>query len=139
MNQTQIFWPILVVLFIPIFVLLLNGKRKTSDRKAGLLRPEAAIDNTAWSLPVVLTSNALANQFQLPVVFYVLSFILFSINAVTTTVVVLCWFFALTRWAHVLIHVTSNKIPLRQGFFILGAITLLIFFGVTLYSLANVA
>jgi hypothetical protein len=138
MNQSQIFLPILAVLFIPIFVLFLNGKRKISDKKAGLLRPEAAIDNTAWSLPVVLTSNALANQFQFPVVFYVLGFILFNINAVTGFTLVLCWFFAITRWVHAIVHVSNNTIPLRQGSFILGVLTLLILFGVTLYSLINV-
>lgn len=137
MHSTQIFWPMLTVLLIPIFVLLLNAKRKAADRKAGTVRAEAATDNAAWSLPVVLTSNALANQSQLPIVFYVLGFILFNINAVSTLVIVLCWGFAVTRWAHVMVHVTSNKVPLRLRFFILGAVTLLILFGVTIMSLAN--
>ena len=53
MQNTYIFWPILVVLLIPIFVLFLNAKRKANDRAAGISRPEAAIDNAAWSLPVV--------------------------------------------------------------------------------------
>lgn len=129
----------LVVLAIPLFVLLLNGKRKSVDRKEGIAKPEAAIDNTAWSLPVVLTSNALANQFQLPVIFYALSLILFNINAVSGLVLVLCWVFAITRWAHMLVHVNSNYIPLRMGFFVVGAITLLILFGVTVISAATVA
>lgn len=138
MQAVQIFWPMLTVLAIPVFVLLLNGKRKAADRKAGLARPEAAIDNTAWSLPVVLTSNALANQFQLPVIFYVLSFILFNINAVSVLVLVLCWLFAFTRWAHVIVHVNSNAIAFRMVFFLTGAVTLLFLFGVTLIGLANV-
>ncbi len=137
MQSVQIFWPMLVVLAIPVFVLLLNGKRKSADKKEGSVKPEAAINNTAWSLPVVLTSNALANQFQLPVVFYVLSFILFNIGAVSSLVIVLSWIFAVTRWAHVVVHVSSNNVPLRLRFFVLGAITLLILFGVTVVSLAS--
>jgi len=127
----------MATLLIPIFVLLLNAKRKSSDRKAGLRRPEAAIDNTAWSLPVVLTSNALANQFQLPVIFYVLCIILFNINAVTSFALVLCWVFVVSRWIHAIVHVTSNAVPLRLGFFLIGALTLLILFGVTLAGLAG--
>jgi hypothetical protein len=118
-------------------VLLLNGKRKSADKKEGSVKPEAAINNTAWSLPVVLTSNALANQFQLPVVFYVLSFILFNIGAVSSLVIVLSWIFAVTRWAHVVVHVSSNNVPLRLRFFVLGVITLLMLFGVTVVSLAG--
>ena len=137
MQSVQIFWPMLAVLAIPVFVLLLNGKRKSADRKEGVVKPEAAINNTAWSLPVVLTSNALANQFQLPVVFYVLSFILFNIGAVSSLVIALCWIFSITRWAHVLVHVSSNNIPLRLSFFLLGAVTLLILFGVTVASMIS--
>ena len=139
MQASLIFWPMLAVLAIPIFILLLNGKRKSTDRKAGLTRPEAAIDNTAWSLPVVLTSNALANQFQLPVIFYALAFILFNINAVTFLVLVLCWVFAASRWVHAIVHVSSNIVALRLRFFMLGAITLLILFGVTVYHMAGAA
>jgi len=129
----------LTVLAIPVFVLTLNAKRKAADRKAGLVQPQAAIDNKAWSLPVVLTSNALANQFQLPVVFYVLSFILFNINQVSLLSLVLCWAFALSRWAHVIVHVTTNVILLRKVSFLLGVITLFMLFGVTLISLARVS
>ena len=64
MNNALIYWPMLAVLAIPIWVLLLNGKRKKVDRAAGDLNENAAIDNKAWSLPVILTSNALANQFS---------------------------------------------------------------------------
>ena len=137
MQNTYIFWPILVVLLIPIFVLFLNAKRKANDRAAGISRPEAAIDNTAWSLPVVLTSNALANQFQLPVVFYVLAFINFNLDTVNMALLVLCWVFAFTRWVHAIIHVTSNKISLRVSFFGIGAISLLILFGMTIRNLIH--
>ncbi len=137
MQPIQIFWPVLLVLAIPVFILILNAKRKNSDRRAGVARPEAAISNTAWSLPVVLTSNALANQFQLPVIFYVLSFILYSLDGVNALVLVLCWLFAISRWAHAIVHVSSNTIALRMIFFLLGVITLFTLFGVTLLALVN--
>lgn len=139
MQAHMIFWPVLAVALIPMVVLLLNGKRKAVDRKAGNLDPNSPIDNKAWSLPVVLTSNSLANQFQLPVIFYVLSFVLFSIEAVTTLVMVLACVFALSRWVHAYVHVTSNYIPHRLGVFIFGAITLLILFGVTFISLLSLS
>ncbi len=137
MQAHLIFWPVLAVALVPIVVLLLNGKRKAADRKAGNLDPNAAVDNKAWSLPVILTSNSLANQFQLPVLFYVLSFVLFSIGAVTPFVMTLACVFALSRWVHAYVHVTSNYIPYRFRVFILGVITLFILFGVTFISLLS--
>jgi len=67
---------------------------------------------------VLLTSNSLANQFQLPVLFYVLAFILFNINAVSALSLSLAWVFAASRWIHAFVHVTSNNIPLRLSFFV---------------------
>ena len=136
--QAQIFWPVLAVAIVPLVVLLLNAKRKGADRKTGNLDPKAAIDNRAWSLPVDLTSNSLENQFQLPVIFYVLSFVLFSIGAVSTFARALACVFALSRWAHAYVHVTSNNIPKRMALFGVGVITLLILFGVTFVSLLSV-
>lgn len=126
----------MVTLAIPFWVLLLNGKRKSADRKRGDVDPRSAINNTAWSLPVVLTSNALANQFQLPVIFYVLCFILVSLDAVSVFVLSLCWLFAISRWAHAVVHVNSNHIPHRKKAFILSTLALLVLFGQTVWSLA---
>ena len=61
MHSFQIFWPMLAVLSIPVVVILVNAIRKSADRKAGNNNPEQAINNKAWSLPVVLTSNSLEN------------------------------------------------------------------------------
>ena len=132
-----IFWPMLAVLAIPVFVLLLNAKRKSVDRLAGKVQADSTINNTAWSLPVVLTSNSLANQFQLPVVFYVLCFILIHLNGVSSVVLILCWAFAIARWAHAIIHVTSNVISLRLSTFLIGGVILLMLFAISIVTLAQ--
>ena len=128
----------LAVVFVPMAVLILNAKRKANERKTGTIHPDAPIDNRAWPLPVLLTSNALSNQFQLPVLFYVLCFILFNIGAVSLLSLILAWSFALSRWVHAYVHVTSNNIPLRLSFFGIGAIALLALFVVTIIQLISV-
>lgn len=137
MPSHLILWPMLVVLAIPFFVLFLNGKRKAVDRREGNLQADAPINNTAWSLPVVLTSNSLANQFQLPVVFYVLCIVLIHLNGVSLIVLGLCWLFAITRWLHAIVHVTSNAIPLRLSTFLVSTLTLLMLFAITIFTLAQ--
>ena len=138
MTKHLIYWPVLAQLLIPILVLLLNGKRKSADVKSGQFdREQAAMDNEAWSKPVVLTSKNLANQFQLPVIFYVLCLILASIDAVAMVTLTVAWVFVATRYAHAYVHVSTNYVPARLRAFLLGALTLFVLFGVTIVALAR--
>ncbi len=138
MAKHLIYWPVLGQLLIPILVLLLNGKRKSADVKSGQFdREKAAMDNDAWSKPVVLTSKNLANQFQLPVIFYVLCLILASLDTVTMVTLVVAWFFVATRYVHAYVHVSTNYVPARLRAFLLGALSLILLFGLTIATLAK--
>ena len=138
MAKHLIYWPVLAQLLIPILVLLLNGKRKSADVKSGQFdREKAAMDNEAWSKPVVLTSKNLSNQFQLPVIFYVLCLILASIDAVAMVTLTVAWVFVATRYVHAYVHVSTNYVPARLRAFLLGALTLFVLFGVTIVALAR--
>jgi len=137
MHSKWILWPLMAQLAIPFWVLVLNGLRKQSDRRAGRASKESLTNNKAWSEPVVLTSNSLDNQFQFPVVFYVLCLILAYSDAVTTFSLVLAWLFVFTRWGHAVVHVTTNKILWRSTFFISGMLMLLILFLHTFWILVS--
>ncbi|MEO0369726.1 MAG: MAPEG family protein [Pseudomonadota bacterium] len=140
MKSTLIYWPMLVQMMIPLIVLALNGKRKAADRRSGSHDPaESAINNTAWTLPVVLTSNNLANQFQFPIVFYGLCLILAHIGGVTMVTLGLAWAYVVGRVFHAYVHVTSNHIPKRFGSFITTMLILLGFFIATVIQLAKVS
>lgn len=137
MHQQMIYWPILAQIAIPLAVLILNAKRKASARARGEVSKDAAIDNTAWELPVVLTSNNLANQSQLPVLFYVVCLILAQIEGVDALTLGLAWVFVASRVLHAYTHVTSNAIPVRMRSFIFGALILLILYVLTVIKLAT--
>ncbi|MFK8031091.1 MAG: MAPEG family protein [Gammaproteobacteria bacterium] len=126
MKQHLIFWPVLLQVLIPVIVLFINGKRKSTDVKAGTVdRVKAAMDNEAWSVPVVLTSKNLANQFQLPVLFYVVCLVLFNLGSVTAFTLGAACLFVASRYLHAYVHVTSNYVPLRMRSFIFGVLVLL--------------
>lgn len=138
MSNHLIYWPILVQIAIPIAVLILNAKRKAADRAAGAVDLQAAaMDNTAWSKGVALTSNNLANQTQLPVLFYVLCLVLANINAVNLLLLSLAWLFVASRLVHAYAHVNNNNVPVRFRAFLFGAITLLLMFMLTIKALAS--
>ena len=137
MNPTTIFWPMLAQLAIPFWVLILNALRKLRDRRSGAVGSDAPINNKDWSLPVVLTSNSLENQFQFPVVFYALCLMLVNLNSVTPIILMLSWLFVLTRWWHAYVHVTSNAIPLRMISFAISMLSVLLLFFCALGALIS--
>lgn len=138
MSSHLIYWPVLAQLLLPILVLILNGKRKSDDVRSGEFdREKAAMDNEAWSKPVVLTSKNLANQFQLPVIFYVLCVILASIDKVAAIPLIVAWVFVVTRYIHAYVHVSTNYVPVRMRAFLVGALALIILFTLTVGALAE--
>lgn len=136
MNSHLIYWPVLAQILIPLVVLILNGKRKADDVKSGGFdRDKAAMDNEAWGKPTILTSKNLANQFQFPVVFYVLCLVLASLSAVSTAVLVVAWLFVVARSIHAYVHVTTNYVPARLRAFIFSIALLMVLFGLTVAAL----
>ncbi len=127
MHSNLIFWPVLVQILITIAGFLLLGVRKAKALKTDNVDMEkTSLDNDAWPDYVLMVSNNIRNQFQVPVLFYVLCFIFYSINAVSTTVLYLAWAFVLSRVVHAYIHMSSNYVPARFRVFILGFLIMLV-------------
>lgn len=126
MTNVSIFLPMLVQITLTLAMFILLGIRKSSALKSGEFdRTKTALDNSAWCSEVVKVSNNIANQFQTPVLFYILSIVFFLTNSVTTLVLALSWIYVITRIMHAFVHVTSNKISLRLSSFTVGVICLM--------------
>ena len=127
MDPSQIFLPVLVQILLTIAGFMLLGVRKAKAIKAGEVdSTKTALDNDAWPDYVVMVSNNMRNQFQVPVLFYVLCFMFYSINAVTTTVLYLAWAFVISRIIHAYIHMSSNYVPARFRVFTIGFVIMTI-------------
>ena len=134
----MILWPVLAQAAIPLLVLMLMSRRKRADIAGGQHDAEkSATDNEAWTLPVVLTSKNLANQFQLPVLFYVFCIVLAIVDRVSLAALIAAWLFVATRVAHAWVHVTSNYVPFRFRLYVAGFVALLALFGITIGGLAS--
>jgi len=137
MSSSNIFWPVLAQVFLTLAMFILLGARKAKAVKAGQVnRQQAALDNRVWPKDVVKVSNNIANQFEVPVLFYVLCLVLHSLHAVGTAAVVLAWFFVVSRYAHAYVHVYSNYVPVRMRLFMVGCVVLLAMLGVSVWKLA---
>lgn len=126
MNVNHIIWPILAQIFLTLILFIILGVRKAKAVKAGEVnRQQAALNNQVWPQDVVKVSNNIANQFETPVLFYVLCLVMYSINAVGWAAIVLAWLFALSRFAHAYVHIGSNYVPMRLRFFLVGCFVLI--------------
>ncbi|HEU5018227.1 MAG TPA: MAPEG family protein, partial [Pseudolabrys sp.] len=100
-------------------------------RTAALRTRETRFESIAlrepnWPVRATQFANSFANQFELPVLFYVLTILEIITNHADVTFIVLAWIFVAMRVLQAFIHVTNNKVPLRGAFFGVGAITLVV-------------
>ena len=127
MNSNLIFWPVLLQVLLTIVGFMLLGARKTKALKTDTVdQTKTALDNDAWPDYVLMVSNNIRNQFQVPVLFYVLCFVFYSLDSVTLLVLSLAWAFVISRIVHAYIHMSSNYVPARFGVFTIGFVIMVL-------------
>jgi hypothetical protein len=85
---------------------------------------DIALRQTPWPGRVQQIGNCFENQFEIPVLFYVLVVLAITAKKADLLFVVMEWLFVATRLAHAYVFTTSNYVPLRGQFFIVGTIIL---------------
>lgn len=125
MNQNSIFLPVLtqITLVIALYIYLAIAKSRAAQR-GEVDEDRRALYDDAWPVSVLKINNCIRNQFEVPVLFYVLIFILWSLGAVNIFVHVVSWLFVTTRIVHAYIHTGSNYVPLRRSVFSVGVLIL---------------
>ncbi len=78
-----------------------------------------------WPDSVLQINNNIRNQFEVPVLFYVLIGILWGIDAVNMYIHIAAWIFVISRIIHMAVHTGSNYVPLRRKVFMLGCFVLI--------------
>ncbi len=127
MNYSSILLPALIQILLTLFIFLMLGARKAKAIKAGGVdRKKTALNNSAWPENVVKVSNNIANQFQTPVLFYILTLVFYVTNTVSTTVLAIAWIYSVSRLLHAYVHVGSNYVPARFRIFTIGVLCLIV-------------
>ena len=122
---------ILAPLFVQValtFVLLfwMAQARTTAVRRGEARMRDTALGEPNWPPRVQQISNCYHNQFQLPVLYYVLTILALFLRKADLLFVVMAWIFVLLRIVHAAIHVTSNHAGHRFQAFAAGALVLLL-------------
>lgn len=120
--------PVFVQVALTISLLFLLGWRRYGAVQRGevKLEPEFALRSDRWPPRVRQASNALANQSEIPVLFYVAMVLGLVVNAVNFPFVVVAWVFVIARLLHAGVYVTSNDIRLRFPTFAVSVLAVIV-------------
>ena len=80
-------------------------------------------------LHVARITRNLANQFELPVIFYALVVLLVALGKVTTIDVIMGWVFVAGRIIHTLVQTLTDNVPLRGRVFVINFLAVAVLAG----------
>jgi len=110
---------------------------KAKEIKAGNVDlVETAANQEAWPASVRLINSNLRNQFETPVLFYVLCIVLLALRAVSSTAIIVAFVWSGSRFLHAFVHTSSNNVKLRLPLFLVGVTCILILLVLSFKGLA---
>ena len=125
MSVQAVLLPVFALVALLFFLLGRMALTRVGSIKAGETKlKEVALGQDAWPAPIQQTSNAYANNLQLPILFYALVAFAMLTKKDDMIFVIMSWLFVASRYAHAFVHVTSNHVPTRFNMFALGVFIL---------------
>jgi hypothetical protein len=138
MTRDWIFVPVIIQVLLTLAIYVRLIKVKILELRAGRVnRDRLPLHEDAWPESVLQINNNIRNQFELPVLFYVLCVVLWLVDAVNPLALAAATAFALSRVAHAMIHLGSNYVPSRRRAFTVGWWVLALMAGLVLWELAR--
>jgi len=127
MSAEMILLPLFVEVILTFALLFWLAPLRAGDFRSGLVREEdIGLRQPNWSKPALQVQYSFSNQFELPVLFYVLTILAYITHHAGFLFVVLAWVFVIFRLLQAYVHVTNNKVRLRGMFFGISALALAI-------------
>jgi len=122
---------VLLPLFVQVLLTFVLGyllfiARASALRSRQVRWKDIALGEPGWPPQAIQRANAFRNQFELPVLFYVLTVLVIITRHADILFVLLAWIFVLSRIAHAFIHVTSNYVPHRGIVYGVGGAVLIV-------------
>ena len=118
--------PLFVEVVLTFVLLSWMAVLRQQDFRRGVRKDQVALREPNWSVRTLQVGYCFANQFELPMLFYVLTILSILTHHADIVFLVLAWIFVLSRIAHAVVHTTSNNIMQRGPLFGLGMVVLLI-------------
>jgi len=114
---TSILWPMLAHIgWVFMLYAWLTVARQRAV-KSGRIDYSCFVLGREEPLEVARITRNLANQFELPIIFYALVVLLVALGQVTIYDVIAAWVFVAGRVAHTLVQTLTDNVPLRGQVF----------------------
>lgn len=126
MSVQMVLLPVFVLIGLAFALLLGMAVARTRSLRSGETRfKDIALREPNWSVRATQIANCFSNQFEVPVLFYVLIALALPLRHADLVIVVLSWVFVFTRFVHAGIFVTSNNVPRRGMAWFAGVVVLM--------------
>jgi hypothetical protein len=109
--------------FVIALGMFLHRRRALVDKKVKF--KDIALREQNWPVRATQFANAYLNQFELPVLFYVLTVLVLFTRQADLFFVLMSWVFVVLRILHAYIHLTDNRVARRGMTFGAAAIVLM--------------
>jgi hypothetical protein len=125
MSVQMVLLPVFVLVGLTFALLLMMAGVRTRALTSGEVKFRDIALGRNWPDRAAQVGNCFNNQFQLPLLFYVLVAIALPLRRADLVFVLLSWVFVVTRFAHAGIFVTSNDVRQRSLAWFAGVLILM--------------
>jgi hypothetical protein len=125
MSVQMVLLPVFVLVGLAFFLLIWMGASRRNALVSGQTKVrDIVLGQKNWPERPTQIGNCFANQFEMPILFYVLIAIALPLRRTDLVIVLLSWVFVVTRFVHAGIFVTSNDLNQRSLAWFAGALVL---------------
>ena len=127
MSIPMILLPVFVQVFLTFALLMGMAFTRGQALSSGQTKPrDVAARQANWPARTAQLGDCFSNQFEVPVLFYVLIALAMPLRHADLIIVMLSWVFVVTRFAHAGVFVTSNDVRTRSLAWFAGAIVVFV-------------
>src|SRR5664280_2123751 len=131
MSIQAILLPLFVEVALTLLLLLWLAFLRRNDFTSGAVDPSRiALREPNWPVRTQQVAYSFSNQFELPVLFYVLTILEIITRHADLIFVVLAWIFVIARLGQAYVHTTSNRVLRRGTNYVIGAFVLIVMWAV---------
>jgi len=126
MSVQMVLLPLFVQVALTFALLFGMASARTRSLQSGETRMrDIALRQPNWPARATAIGNCFANQFEVPVLFYVLIAVALPLRHADLFIVLMSWVFVVTRFAHAGVFVSSNDLGRRSTVWLAGVLVLL--------------
>ena len=131
MSVASILLPVFVQVALTFVLLMRLGSGRLRTLSAGNTKVrDIALGESNWPSDVTQVGNCFNNQFQLPMLFYVLVVLALVLHKADLLFVIMSWIFVISRVVHAGVHITSNNVNQRFAAYTVGMVVLLLMWAI---------